>query len=55
MSGYIVMFDLIDGLSNIDVCVMMGSIFGVYVLGACEIKDTDSAEETLVNCLMNLL
>ena len=54
-SGYIVTFDPIDGSSNIDACVTTGSIFGVYAPGACEIKDTDSAEETLANCLTNSL
>jgi fructose-1,6-bisphosphatase I len=52
-SGYIVTFDPIDGSSNLDACVTTGSIFGVYAPGECEIKETDTPEQTLENCLTN--
>jgi|TARA_B100000683_G_scaffold93025_1_gene91921 fructose-1,6-bisphosphatase I len=51
--GYVVTFDPIDGSSNIDACVTTGSIFGVYAPGECEIKETDTPEQTLENCLTN--
>ena len=42
--NYIILFDPLDGSSNIDVNVSIGTIFGVY---------TKESEETDIDCLLN--
>eukprot|EP01023_Acetabularia_acetabulum_P064140 TRINITY_DN821_c0_g1_i2.p1 TRINITY_DN821_c0_g1~~TRINITY_DN821_c0_g1_i2.p1 ORF type:complete len:426 (+),score=84.76 TRINITY_DN821_c0_g1_i2:61-1278(+) len=51
---YVVVFDPLDGSSNIDAGISVGSIFGIYEpLEGCPV-DLDSPEETMQNCVLNV-
>ncbi|KIZ00554.1 fructose-1,6-bisphosphatase [Monoraphidium neglectum] len=52
--NYIVVFDPLDGSSNIDAGISVGSIFGVYSPAEECIVDMDDPEKTLASCITNV-
>lgn len=52
--NYIVVFDPLDGSSNIDAGISVGSIFGVYEPAEECIVDMDDPERTLASCITNV-
>jgi len=54
--NYIVVFDPLDGSSNIDAAVSTGSIFGIYEPSPeCSVEDIeDNPEGILQNCIINV-
>lgn len=52
--NYIVVFDPLDGSSNIDAGISTGSIFGIYdPIDGCSVEG-DNAEEILDKCVLNV-
>ena len=52
--NYVVVFDPLDGSSNIDAGISTGSIFGVYAPSEeCRIDDMDDPTKMMENCLLN--
>jgi len=52
---YIVVFDPLDGSSNIDAAVSTGSIFGIYTPSEqCLVPGDAPDDEVLQNCIMNV-
>jgi fructose-1,6-bisphosphatase I len=52
---YVVVFDPLDGSSNIDAGISVGSIFGVYAPSEeCRIEDMDNPEEMMEKCILNV-
>lgn len=52
--NYVVVFDPLDGSSNIDAGISTGSIFGVYAPSEeCRVDDMDDPEKMMENCLLN--
>jgi Fructose-1-6-bisphosphatase, N-terminal domain len=53
--NYVVVFDPLDGSSNIDAGISTGSIFGVYEPSdECTINDMDDPETMMQNCIVNV-
>ena len=53
--NYVVVFDPLDGSSNIDAGISTGSIFGVYAPSEeCSIDDMDDPEKMMNNCVVNV-
>ncbi|KAI8464545.1 MAG: fructose-1,6-bisphosphatase [Monoraphidium minutum] len=52
--NYIVVFDPLDGSSNIDAGISVGSIFGIYEPSEECIVDMDNPEKTLASCITNV-
>ncbi len=53
--NYVVVFDPLDGSSNIDAGISTGSIFGIYAPSEeCSIGDMDNPEKMLENCILNV-
>lgn len=53
--NYVVVFDPLDGSSNIDAGISVGSIFGIYNPSEeCEVSDMDDPEKMMQNCVMNV-
>ena len=51
---YVVVFDPLDGSSNIDAGISTGSIFGVYAPSdECSVDDMDDPYKMMENCLLN--
>eukprot|EP01025_Chloroclados_australasicus_P068904 TRINITY_DN962_c1_g1_i1.p2 TRINITY_DN962_c1_g1~~TRINITY_DN962_c1_g1_i1.p2 ORF type:complete len:465 (+),score=49.63 TRINITY_DN962_c1_g1_i1:179-1396(+) len=51
---YVVVFDPLDGSSNIDAGISVGSIFGIYEpIEECPV-DLESPELTMQNCILNV-
>ena len=51
---YVVVFDPLDGSSNIDAGISTGSIFGVYAPSEeCKLDDMDDPTKMMENCLVN--
>jgi len=52
---YVVVFDPLDGSSNIDAGISVGSIFGVYAPSEeCRIDDMDDPEAMMKKCVLNV-
>lgn len=52
--NYVVVFDPLDGSSNIDAGISTGSIFGVYAPSEeCRVDDMDDPVRMMENCLLN--
>eukprot|EP00192_Tetraselmis_astigmatica_P011812 CAMPEP_0117667762 /NCGR_PEP_ID=MMETSP0804-20121206/11156_1 /TAXON_ID=1074897 /ORGANISM="Tetraselmis astigmatica, Strain CCMP880" /LENGTH=420 /DNA_ID=CAMNT_0005475543 /DNA_START=95 /DNA_END=1357 /DNA_ORIENTATION=+ len=52
--NYVVVFDPLDGSSNIDAAVSTGSIFGIYDADdACSIEDMDNPETVMNKCVIS--
>ena len=52
--NYVVVFDPLDGSSNIDAGISTGSIFGVYAPSEeCKLDDMDDPNKMMENCLLN--
>lgn len=52
---YVVVFDPLDGSSNIDAGISVGSIFGVYAPSEeCRIEDMDDPEAMMEKCVLNV-
>lgn len=52
---YVVVFDPLDGSSNIDAGISVGSIFGVYAPSeACSIEDMDDPDSMMEKCILNV-
>jgi fructose-1,6-bisphosphatase I len=52
---YVVVFDPLDGSSNIDCGVSVGSIFGIYEPSVeCKIDDMDNPESMMNKCIVNV-
>lgn len=52
---YVVVFDPLDGSSNIDAGISVGSIFGVYAPSEeCRIEDMDNPEKMMEKCILNV-
>jgi fructose-1,6-bisphosphatase I len=52
---YVVVFDPLDGSSNIDAGISVGSIFGVYEPSPeCRIEDMDDPEAMMQKCVLNV-
>ena len=52
--NYVVVFDPLDGSSNIDAGISTGSIFGVYAPSEeCRVDDMDDPLKMMENCLLN--
>ncbi|PSC70876.1 Fructose-1,6-chloroplastic [Micractinium conductrix] len=52
---YVVVFDPLDGSSNIDAGISVGSIFGIYEPSPeCTIEDMDDPEEMMKKCVLNV-
>ncbi|DBB05877.1 hypothetical protein WJX82_010075 [Trebouxia sp. C0006] len=52
--NYVVVFDPLDGSSNIDAGISTGSIFGVYAPSEeCKVDDMDDPNKMMENCLLN--
>ena len=52
--NYVVVFDPLDGSSNIDAGISTGSIFGVYAPSEeCKLDDMDDPNRMMENCLVN--
>jgi len=53
--NYVVVFDPLDGSSNIDAGISTGSIFGIYDPNdECKIEDMDDPEQMMKNCVLNV-
>lgn len=53
--NYVVVFDPLDGSSNLDAGISTGSIFGIYEPSEeCNIADMDDPEKMMKNCVMNV-
>lgn len=53
--NYVVVFDPLDGSSNLDAGISTGSIFGIYEPSEeCNIGDMDDPEQMMRNCVMNV-
>ena len=53
--NYVVVFDPLDGSSNIDAGISTGSIFGVYAPSEeCSLEDMDDPEKMMQNCVLNV-
>eukprot|EP00877_Chromochloris_zofingiensis_P014653 jgi/Chrzof1/9441/Cz04g03070.t1_FBP2[v5.2] len=52
--NYIVVFDPLDGSSNIDAGISVGSIFGIYEPAEQCVVDMDDAAKTLESCITNV-
>jgi fructose-1,6-bisphosphatase I len=52
--NYIVVFDPLDGSSNIDAGISVGSIFGIYEPSESCIVDPDDPAKTLETCVTNV-
>lgn len=53
--NYVVVFDPLDGSSNIDAGISVGSIFGIYEpADECTIEDMDDPEQMMNKCVMNV-
>lgn len=52
--NYIVVFDPLDGSSNIDAGISVGSIFGIYEPAEECVVDMDNPEKTLASCITNV-
>ncbi|GBF90096.1 hypothetical protein Rsub_02804 [Raphidocelis subcapitata] len=52
--NYIVVFDPLDGSSNIDAGISVGSIFGIYEPAEECVVDMDDPEKTLSSCITNV-
>ena len=51
---YVVVFDPLDGSSNIDAGISTGSIFGVYAPSdECKVDDMDDPYKMMENCLLH--
>jgi len=52
---YVVVFDPLDGSSNIDAGISVGSIFGVYAPSEeCRIEDMDDPDQMMEKCILNV-
>lgn len=52
--NYVVVFDPLDGSSNIDAGISTGSIFGVYAPSEeCRVDDMDDPYKMMENCLLH--
>ena len=52
---YVVVFDPLDGSSNIDAGISVGSIFGIYAPSEeCSIEDMDDPETMMNKCVANV-
>jgi len=52
---YVVVFDPLDGSSNIDAGISVGSIFGVYAPSEeCRIEDMDNPDQMVEKCIVNV-
>ena len=48
-------FDPLDGSSNIDAGISVGSIFGVYAPSEeCSVEDMDNPQKMMENCVLNV-
>jgi fructose-1,6-bisphosphatase I len=53
--NYVVVFDPLDGSSNIDAGISTGSIFGIYAPSEeCSLDDMDNPELMMQNCVVNV-
>ncbi|GMH41789.1 hypothetical protein BSKO_09699 [Bryopsis sp. KO-2023] len=53
--NYVVVFDPLDGSSNIDAGISVGSIFGVYEPSEeCSLEDAEDGETLMKNCVLNV-
>lgn len=53
--NYIVVFDPLDGSSNIDAGISVGSIFGIYEPSeTCTMEDAEDPQKLMENCVMNV-
>ncbi|KAK9798934.1 hypothetical protein WJX73_003803 [Symbiochloris irregularis] len=53
--NYVVVFDPLDGSSNIDAGISVGSIFGVYAPSEeCDVNDMENPEKMMENCVINV-
>ncbi|KAK9808592.1 hypothetical protein WJX72_000193 [[Myrmecia] bisecta] len=53
--NYVVVFDPLDGSSNIDAGISVGSIFGAYEPSEeCRVEDMDDPEKMMQNCVLNV-
>lgn len=53
--NYVVVFDPLDGSSNIDAGISTGSIFGIYDPNdECSLEDMDDPEQMMKNCVLNV-
>jgi len=53
--NYVVVFDPLDGSSNIDAGISVGSIFGIYEPSPeCEVSDMDDPKKMMENCVLNV-
>lgn len=53
--NYVVVFDPLDGSSNIDAGISVGSIFGVYEPSEeCSVEDMDDGDELMKSCVLNV-
>jgi len=53
--NYVVVFDPLDGSSNIDAGISVGSIFGAYLPSEeCCLEDADDGETLMNNCVLNV-
>jgi fructose-1,6-bisphosphatase I len=51
----VVVFDPLDGSSNIDAGISTGSIFGIYAPSEeCSVGDMDNPEKMMENCILNV-
>ena len=52
--NYVVVFDPLDGSSNIDAGISTGSIFGVYAPSdECKVDDMEDPYKMMENCLLH--
>lgn len=52
---YVVVFDPLDGSSNIDAGISVGSIFGAYEASEeCDLDDAKDGETLMQNCIINV-
>lgn len=52
--NYVVVFDPLDGSSNIDAGISTGSIFGIYEPSdECNVDDMENPEKMMDNCILN--
>ncbi|KAK9825029.1 hypothetical protein WJX74_002290 [Apatococcus lobatus] len=52
--NYVVVFDPLDGSSNIDAGISTGSIFGIYEPSdECSVDDMENPEKMMDNCILN--
>ncbi|CAD7698381.1 unnamed protein product [Ostreobium quekettii] len=53
--NYVVVFDPLDGSSNIDAGISVGSIFGAYLPSEeCSLEDAEDGETLMNNCVLNV-